>query len=182
MTKETSGEKEITSVVNDSSSPVDTGKKIIGPGGRDTAGLSTTEKKIADIRREYNFINSQPLSKQSFGFECDVKDTIHYYLYQGRIVKIVINWGFIGDGKSLHEYYYKDDKVFFVYKKHTGYGPGAGETIFEQRGYFDADKNIRYMENQAVTKCVSCVLGPDAREYKALRAFKTKDFGAALCR
>ncbi len=181
MEKETSRRKENSVVVNDSSFTMDTAKEMTAPVERDSARLTPTERKIRDIRRQYDRINSLTLSRQSFGFECDVKDKVTYYLYQGRIVKIVINWGFLGDGKSLHEYYYKDNKVFFVYKKHRGYGPGPGETIFEQRSYFDADKNIRYVENQRVTKCVDCSPGQNSREYKALRAFKTKDFKGALC-
>jgi hypothetical protein len=181
MEKETSRHNEKSVLVKDSSYTIDAGKEIVESGAGDTAGLTQAEQKIANIRRQFNLINSQQLRRQSFGFECDAKDTIHYYSDRGEIVKIVIDWGFVGDGKSRHEYYYKNNTVFFVYKKHMGYVPGKGEKIFEQRSYFDADKNIRYVEDQTLTGCVDCSLGQNSREYKALAAFKTKDFKAALC-
>ncbi|MBL0202346.1 MAG: hypothetical protein IPP81_19975 [Chitinophagaceae bacterium] len=154
----------------------DTTAKNVAP-----TNTATIEQIVLDIRSEFKRINSLRLTTKKYKFVCDTDGTITYYSDNGRVVKIAIDWGFIGDGSSKSEYYYKDDKLIFTYETYIG-GPANGpETKTEYRTYVNSDKTIKYMENQKISACTTCQFNESAREYKALRAYNTKNIKSALC-
>ena len=142
---------------------------------------TTPEQLVLDIRSEFKRINSLRLTPKKYKFVCDTDGTITYYTDNGKVVKIAIDWGFIGDGSSTSEYYYKDDKLLFTYETYIG-GPANGpETKTEYRTYVNDDKTVKYMENQKVLSCTACQFNSSSKEYKALRAYNTNNIKAALC-
>lgn len=139
------------------------------------------EQIVLDIRSEFKRINSLRLTPKKNKFVCDTDGTITYYSDKGKVVKIAIDWGFIGDGSSTSEYYYKDDILIFTYETYIG-GPANGPDIkTEYRTYISNNKTIKYMENQNISVCTTCQFNDSSREYKALRAYNTNNIMSALC-
>ena len=139
------------------------------------------DPNILEIRSEYQRINNLSTKASQHVVTCDVKDTINYFTDNGEVVKVAINFGFIGDGISSHEYYYRNGKLIFVFKVSYSYGPASGESKFEERYYVKNDSTIRYIRNLEITGCNSCSFSPKSREYLALEAFKSGDYAAAVC-
>ncbi|RSK30085.1 hypothetical protein [Hymenobacter metallilatus] len=159
------------------------------PFARDTfaeeaASLATRpiEQAVLGIRKEVARINSLPLTIRKRRFVCDAENTITYYTANGTVVKIVLDWGFVGDGTSRYEYYYKDGKLLFTYKAHTGGPAGLPETRLEERTYVQNDRTIRYLKNQQVSACPVCRFEASAREYNALSAYTADNVAPALCK
>lgn len=150
-------------------------KTIVQPSG------ITPEQIVLDIRSEFKRINSLRLTTKKYKFVCDTDGTVTYYTDNGKVVKIAIDWGFIGDGSSTSEYYYKDDKLIFSYDVYIGGPAGAAETKTEDRAYVNNDKTIKYMQNQKVSTCTNCQFNESSREYKVLRAYNTNNIKSALC-
>ncbi|MES2429826.1 MAG: hypothetical protein V4556_02750 [Bacteroidota bacterium] len=150
---------------------------------KDTAtNIPTIEQMVLDIRNEFKRINSLRLTQKEYKFFCDADNTITYYTDNGKVIKITIAWGFVGDGSSTSEYYYKDDKLIFTYETHTG-GPANGpDTKNEFRTYVNNDKTIQHIKNQKVIDCATCQFNKSSREYKALRAYNTGNITTALCK
>src|SRR5690349_3364944 len=61
----------------------------------DSANTATTEYLVLNIRKEYKRVNALPLVATKQSFICDTDGTIAYYKYNGKVVKIVIDWGFV---------------------------------------------------------------------------------------
>ena len=145
---------------------------------------SNPEQLILDIRKEFKRINSAQLTKKKYSFACKndpANGTVIYYLDNGKVVKIAIDWGFAGDYSTTSEYYYKNDKFIFGYDVAIG-GPAEGaETKSEERTYVNNDKTIRYMQNQKIISCTTCEFKESSKEYKILRAYNTNNVTAALC-
>lgn len=147
----------------------------------DTSNNLTVEQMVLDIRNEYKRINSINLKSKKYNFVCDAEGAITYYTDNGKVVKVVIDWGVVGDGYSISEYYYKDNKLFFTYVTLIG-GPAYGPDIkTEYRTYVNNNKTIKYMEDQKVSACTTCEYNNSSIEYKALNAFNTSDIQSALC-
>lgn len=142
---------------------------------------ATVEQLVLDIRSEFKRINSLPLITKKYNFVCDTDGTITYFNDNGKVVKIVINWGFIGDGSSTSEYYFKNDKLIFTYEVYVGGPAGKAETKTEERTYVNNDKTIKYMRNQKVSACTTCQFNESSREYKTLRAYNTNNIQSAIC-
>ena len=154
----------------------DTSAKKVTP-----TNTATVEQIVLDIRSEFKRINSLRLTTKKYKFVCDTDGTITYYTDNGKVVKIAIDWGFIGDGSSTSEYYFKDDKLIFTYETYIG-GPANGpETKTEYRTYVNNDKTIKYMENQKNSVCTTCQFTETSKEYKVLRAYNTTNIKSALC-
>ena len=145
------------------------------------ANSTTPEQMILDIRSEFKRINSIRLTTKKYNFHCDTDGTITYYTDNGKIVKIAIDWGFMGDYSTKSEYYYKDDKLIFTYNILIGGPAGVVETKTEERTYINNDKTIKYMKNQKVIACTTCQFNNSSREYKILEAYNTNNIKSALC-
>ena len=154
----------------------DTSVKKIAP-----TNTATVEQIVLDIRSEFKRINSLRLTSKKYKFVCDTDGTITYYTDNGKVVKIAIDWGFIGDGSSTSEYYYKDDKLIFIYETYIGGPANRPETKIEYRTYVNNDKTIKYIENQKVLRCTTCQFNTSSREYKVLKTFNTNNIKSALC-
>ncbi|RSK49289.1 hypothetical protein [Hymenobacter rigui] len=147
-----------------------------------TPATTPTEQAVLAIRKEFARINSLRLKAKKRTFVCDAENTITYYTDNGKVVKIVLDWGFVGDGASKYEYYYRDGKLLFTYKVHTGGPAGLPETRNEERTYVQNDKTIRYLKNQRAGACPVCRFDASSREYEALRAYTAADVTPALCK
>lgn len=154
----------------------DTTAKIVTP-----TNNATVEQIVLDIRSEFKRINSLRLTRKKYKFVCDTDGTITYYTDNGKVVKIAIDWGFIGDGSSTSEYYYKEDKLIFTYDVYIGGPAGAAESKTEERTYVNNDKTIKYMQNQKISACTTCQFNESSREYKAFRVYNTNNIKSALC-
>ncbi|MES2881444.1 MAG: hypothetical protein V4676_04795, partial [Bacteroidota bacterium] len=147
----------------------------------DTAGTSNVAQMVSGIRHEVERINALRLYRKEVRFVCDAENTITYYTHNSRVVKIIIEWGFVGDGSSKYEYYYKKGKLIFTFKVHVGGPAGLPQTKIEERTYVDNDKTIKYMKNQKVTACSVCQFTESSKEYKALNAYAKNNVKALLC-
>lgn len=141
----------------------------------------TSEQKVLDIREEVTKINSTSLTAKKYKFFCDTDATATYFTDKEKVVKIAIDWGFIGDGSSTSEYYFKDDKLIFIYNTTTGGCANCPVTKTEYRTYVHNDRTIKQMENQKVISCSSCEFNENSKEYKALKAYNTNNVKSALC-
>ena len=146
-----------------------------------TVPASPLEQKVLDIRNEYTRINGLGLAAQKFRFVCDTDGSISYFTENGKVVKIAIDWGFLGDGQSKNEYYYKNGALIFAFEQHVGGPAGLPETTNEFRSYVQNDRTIKYLRNQKEERCRTCSFSASSREYKALKALETRNFKSALC-
>ena len=147
----------------------------------DSNKTSSISDMVLNIRKEVQRINVLPLDSTKHGFYCDTDGKITYYTYNGKVVKIVIDWSFVGDASSIVEYFYKDGKLIFEYEVIIGAPAGLPDTRLEQRIYVNNDRTIRFMRNQEVIACRKCEFSPSSREYKVLRAYKSGNIKSALC-
>ncbi len=146
-----------------------------------TQNPTPTDLTILDIRTEYQRINTLALAKRSQKFTCDVEVNTAHFFENGKLVKIDIDWGFLGDGSSTSQYYYKNGKLIFIYETYIGGPANAAATRTEFRSYIKNDTTIRYMENEKEMKCQTCTYTPQAKEYKVLDAKTAAEVRAALC-
>lgn len=113
-----------------------------------------TEKEIQSIRQTYAATNRKlarykKVKKDLSGFSAEGGELIAYF--EGpAIVKITAT--FYGEmGKSFEEYYYRDGKLVFVFRKESRYNrPLTGKIIStaSSRFYFHDDKLIRWIDEQ----------------------------------
>ena len=146
-----------------------------------TVPASPAEQKVLDIRNEYARINSLGLTAQKFRFVCDTEGSISYFTENGKVVKIAIDWGFLGDGQSKNEYYYQNGALIFAFEQHVGGPAGEPASTNEFRTYVQNDRTIKYLRNQKVESCRTCSFSASSREYKAVKALETRNFKSALC-
>ncbi len=154
----------------------DTTAKIIAP-----TNASAVEQIVLDIRSEFKRINLLKLKTKKYKFDCDTEGTIIYYTENGKVVKIAIDWGFMGHTSLTSEYYYKNEKLIFTCD--TDYYEPLYEPVIktELRSYVNNDKTIKYMKNQKISVCTKCQFTESSREYKAFRAYNTNNIKSALC-
>ena len=138
---------------------------------------------IAAIRTAYTSINTFSLKPQPFKFEspgCVEDGQITYFRSSDDILKVRYSGG-IGDGSWTTEFYFNAGKLIFCYDKQIG-GPAEGKAITtEYRLYVKADQPIRCMENKKIVQPDSKATETINAAYKLLKAYKTKNFKAALC-
>lgn len=143
---------------------------------------SVDEIHIQWIKKQYAAINSKKIQPQSFKFTCDVENTINYYIENGKIIKISIQWGYLGDGESYTEYYYDNENVFFIYNRYVGGPAGHKPETYEERSYIKNKQIIRFMENQEIVPCeVDCIINEKSQPTQVLQAFADKQFRKRLC-
>jgi hypothetical protein len=145
--------------------------------------VSNSDEIILEIRTEFSRINSLPLTKKSFDWECEdapMSGTMVYYFDNNKIVKVKIQEG-TEHHESVTENYYKDGKFIFSYEVFTSIPLSGPETKTEYRTYVKNDKVIRSMENKIITKSERKELDNSSTEYKVLKAYSTKNFVAVLC-
>jgi hypothetical protein len=118
------------------------------------------EKITKQIRKDYAEINSKvSLYNKKVGTllgESTEGAEVTGYYYNGNLKKIVI-WYYGEMGKSCWEYYYNNDKFFFVYSKELNYEApiyidsniNIVETK-ENRWYFYNDTLIKWIEDGGV--------------------------------
>ena len=106
---------------------------------------------ILTIRQQYAAINRKTakykkVKKELLGFSAEGGELIAY-LSGPSIVKISAT--FYGEiGRATDEFYYSNDKLIFVYRKHLHYsGQLTGKVVrtTENRYYFKDDKLIRWI-------------------------------------
>lgn len=140
------------------------------------------EEYIQWIKKQYAIINAKKIKPQSFTFTCDVENTINYYFENEKIIKISIQWGYLGDGESYTEYYYDQDNVFFIYERYIGGPAGLEPETNEERYYIKNNHVIRFMKNQEIVPCEeNCILDENSQPTQALQAFTDKQFPKRLC-
>ena len=119
--------------------------------------LASYEAKAQDpdpiqaIRQQYAAINRKAakyrkVKKELLGFSAEGAELIAYFSGPS-IVKISAT--FYGEmGRATDEFYYSNDKLIFVFRKHSHYGaPLSGKVVrtTENRYYFKDDKLIRWI-------------------------------------
>lgn len=106
---------------------------------------------IQTIRQQYATINRnaakyQKVKKELMGFSAEGGELIAYFKGPS-IVKITAT--FYGEmGRATDEFYYSDDKLILIFRKHSHYGsPLSGKVVrtTENRYYFKDDKLIRWI-------------------------------------
>lgn len=161
--------------------PVAPADSPVPPSTAHPAADPTPEAAVLAIRREFSRLNAVPLDSVKRPFRCDTDGTVTFYSERGQVVKILINWGFLGDGSTTSEYYYQAGKLIFFYETYTGGPAGEPETTNDERIYVRNDKAIRFLKNQRPAPCSPCAFGQNSRPYRVLHAFRSGNLAAALC-
>jgi hypothetical protein len=134
---------------------------------------------IQTIRQQYAAINRnaakyRKVKKELLGFSAEGGELVAY-LSGPSIVKITTT--FFGEiGRATDEYYYSNDKLIFVYRKHSHYsGQLTGKVVrtTENRYYFKDDKLIRWIDEKG--KQVSSA-GSEFAAKEAERLASSKQF------
>lgn len=138
---------------------------------------------IAAIRQKVERINTAKLEKKHFEFQCDEKMMVDYFYDNGKIVKIAVDFGTVGDVYAKEGYYYDNGKLIFIYEFVEG-GPACEGCIKtnEYRSYISNDKTIRYLKDKTEQPCKKCDFVPSSRHYKLLKAATAEQMKAILCR
>lgn len=136
---------------------------------------------ILNIQSEIKRTNNLPLTAKKYNFEYHTVEIITYYSNKGNITKISIDWGFIGEGSSKSEYYYKNEKLIFIFETYIGGSVNEPVSKTEYRTYVNNDITIKYMENAKIVTCTICNYKKSSREYKILNAFNTTNIKSILC-
>lgn len=138
---------------------------------------------ILDIRSKVTHINTTKLSQWHFEFKCDEIMKIDVFKEKEQVVKIIVDYGTIGDVYAREEYYYDANKLIFCYEFVEG-GPACEGCIKknEYRSYILADRVIKYMKDQKVAACRRCEFGPTSKPYLLLKASTTSEFEKILCK
>lgn len=106
---------------------------------------------IQAIRRQYAAINRnaakyKKIKKELLGFSAEGGELVAYHSGPS-IVKITATY-FGEMGRATDEFYYSNDKLIFIYRKHSHYsGHLTGKVVraTENRYYFKDDKLIRWI-------------------------------------
>ena len=115
----------------------------------------TEEEIISEIQKRFYTINAdlpslKKVEQELMGESTEGGTVESYYQDQG-LAKIVANY--YGEmGQSIEEYYFSEDKLFFVFSKKLSYdkpmyveGSKVTKTI-ENRYYFYKDKIVRWLD------------------------------------
>jgi len=131
------------------------------PSGRATgfvpASANTAQEKdaVSSIRRRYASINKslakyKVVKKELSGFSTEGGELIVYFDGPA-IVKMAATYQ--GEtGRSFEEFYYRNEKLIFVYRKQETYNePMSGKVVRtrEDRFYFSDDELIRWINEKA---------------------------------
>lgn len=119
---------------------------------------SQTEPSIPSIRQRYASINRgirkyRRVKKELSGYSLEGGELIAYF-HGPRIVKMTAVY-FGESGKAAEEYYYWNEKLFFVFRREYTYDqPMSGKIVNTQanRFYFSNDRLIRWIDENGKTK------------------------------
>lgn len=184
-----SGERKNNVAVEDTtSSVVDTPINSKKEADRSTgSSLDSTSNIATDpigfIRRKVERINTIQLEKKQMEFVCDEKMIVERYYENGKISKISVDFGTVGDVYAKEDYYYDNGKLIFKYEFVEG-GPACEGCIKknEYRSYIQNDKVIRYLKDTKKEKCRTCEFSANTKEYKLLKATNDEEIKKILCR
>jgi hypothetical protein len=71
---------------------------------------------IAGIKQRVERINAIPLEKKHFEFMCDEKMMVDYFYHEGKIVKISVDYGTVGDVYAKEDYYFNEFSCMNLWK------------------------------------------------------------------
>lgn len=137
---------------------------------------------IQTIRQQYASINRgaakyKKVKKELLGFSAEGGELVAY-LSGPSIVKISAT--FYGEmGRATDEFYYANDKLIFIYRKHSHYNrPLTGKVVrtTENRYYFKDDKLIRWISEGKEVSSASSEFA--AKEVELLASSKQFTEGA----
>jgi len=130
------------------------GGSVNGSALRSTGSFQPADS-ISTIRRQYSLINRslskyRTVKKELSGFSTEGGELIAYF--DGTAIRkiAIINRGEMG--RSVEDFYYRDEKLIFVYRKQDTYdAPFSGKVAqsAEHRFYFSDDKLIRWIDEKA---------------------------------
>jgi hypothetical protein len=143
---------------------------------------ATVIDPIVAIRKKVERINTIQLQQRHIEFQCDEKTKVDRYYNGKQIVKIVVDYGTIGDVYAREEYYYDAGKLLFVYEFVEG-GPACEGCIKknEYRSYVKNDKVIKYLKDTKKVACRRCEFGPKSKPYRLLKGKTQEEVKAILC-
>src|SRR5687767_15105830 len=122
---------------------------------------STSNLKFIDqLRQEFNSINNDSslqkivLDNEEFVDQLPDGGAQLSGYYRSGELKIMIQWVGFSNGNQIHEFYFKDNELIFVYEQFNSFPFGEKSqdlkhdttvNTFEGRYYFDNKKLIHYM-------------------------------------
>ncbi len=123
------------------------------------SNAQTLEQNIQEIRTQFKFVNSQKdfkkvyLENEEFADEVPSEGCgLDAYYKNGQVYKIIESDA-VSTAVYTTEYYLKDNKLIFVYRKeqHFSLNPETGhysnlETTYEERVYYKDGKIIRHLK------------------------------------
>ncbi len=114
---------------------------------------------------------------------CDVLTKVDFYTENGKIVKISIDFGTLGDVYAKEDYYYDEGKLIFFYEFVEG-GPACEGCVKtnEYRSYIKDDKVFKYLKDKDQQQCRKCEFGPSSRQYKLLSARSPEEIRKIICK
>ncbi len=143
----------------------------------------TAADTIAYIRQKVEHINTLNIKPEHTEFMCDEKIKVDRYFENGKLVKISVDFGTVGDVYAKEDYYYDNDKLIFKYEFVEG-GPACEGCVKknEYRSYVADNKVIKYLKDKNQERCRTCVFKSGAKENKLLKANTDKEIASILCR
>ncbi|MBC7931372.1 MAG: hypothetical protein H7Z38_12490 [Rubrivivax sp.] len=123
--------------------------------GSASANNSQEKDSISSIRRRYATINKnlakyRAVKKELSGFSTEGGELIAYFDGPA-IVKIAATY-YGETGRSFEEFYYRNEKLIFVFRKQDTYSePMSGKVVKtrENRFYFSGDELFRWIDENA---------------------------------
>ncbi len=148
---------------------------------KDTVAVSTDP--VLSIRKKVEHINTSKLDSQHVEFMCDEKTKVDHFYESGKVVKISVDFGWIGDVYAREDYYYDNGKLIFMYEYVEG-GPACDDCIKtnEYRYYINDGKVFKYLKDKNAEKCRKCEFGPKSRQVKLLTAKTAEEIKEIICR
>lgn len=170
------------------------GKQSTNDATKDTATLqtdtitapaptaATPTDSIGDIRKKVEAINTAKLEKKRVEFLCDENTVVDRFYKDGSILKIIVDFGTVGDTYAREEYYYDAGTLIFKYE-YVESGPACDDCIQtnEYRSYVRDNKVIKYLKNKTAEKCRTCEFEPSSKENSLLRAATVEEIKKILC-
>jgi hypothetical protein len=149
---------------------------------KDTTTTASTDEMVAQIRKDYEQINTLKLTPQKFDFkypeEPDSDGSVTYFVDNDQSILKIVAKQSIPDYEETVEYYYRKNKVYFVFKNANFWAADAKERKYTQRWYVHNDSIIKEMNDNEVMEFKDSTRTTIA--YKLLAAYKTKDFVQAI--
>ena len=155
----------------------------IGTKQPENAGSDLPIDSIAFIRKKVERINTGKLKTKQFEFKCDELMKVDYFYRNDSIVKIVVDFGTIGDTYAREDYYYDRGELIFMYEFVEG-GPACEGCItkHEYRYYIKDHKTFRSLKNKHEQPCRKCEFSTASRQYKLLKTKTVAEIKNTICK